>query len=113
MRRRILDRLMAEGVTVIDPATTYVDDTVTVGADTVLYPGVILEGATAIGAECVVDTGCHVADSRRSATGCCSSRTACSPTSIVEDDAQLGPFCHLRPQSARGRRRPRSATSWS
>ena len=30
---------MAEGVTVLDPATTYVDDTVTIGADTVLYPG--------------------------------------------------------------------------
>ena len=50
MRRRILDRLMTAGVTVIDPATTYVDDTVTVGPDTILHPGVILEGRTTIGA---------------------------------------------------------------
>ena len=44
---------MAEGVTVLDPASTYVDDTVTIGTDTVLYPDVLIEGATTIGAECV------------------------------------------------------------
>ena len=64
MRRRILDRLMAEGVTMIDPATTYVDDTVEIGVDTVLYPGVVLEGRTIIGAECVIGAGCHVSGSR-------------------------------------------------
>src|ERR671922_1223379 len=42
-RRRILDRLMTDGVTVLDPASTYVDDTVTIGADTVLHPNVVLE----------------------------------------------------------------------
>src|SRR5207247_1087584 len=63
MRRRILDRLMVEGVTVLDPATTYVDDTVEVGGDTVLYPGVILEGRTTIGAECVVGAGASVGTS--------------------------------------------------
>ena len=98
MRRRILDRLMTSGVTVIDPATTYVDDTVTVGADTILHPGVILEGGTTIGAECVVSTGCHVSDT---ALG---DRVLLKPycvlaSSAVEDEAQLGPFCHLRPQS--------------
>ncbi len=51
-RRRILDRLMAEGVTVLDPAATYVDDTVTIGTDTVLYPNVLIEGATTIGSDC-------------------------------------------------------------
>jgi bifunctional UDP-N-acetylglucosamine pyrophosphorylase / glucosamine-1-phosphate N-acetyltransferase len=89
---------MAGGVTVIDPANTYVDDTVTIGADTVLHPGVILEGRTTVGAECVVSTGCHVADT---AIG---DRVLLKPycvlaSSTVEADAQLGPFCHLRPQS--------------
>jgi bifunctional UDP-N-acetylglucosamine pyrophosphorylase/glucosamine-1-phosphate N-acetyltransferase len=98
MRGRILDRLMAGGVTVIDPAHTYVDDTVTVGADTVLHPGVILEGQTTVGAECVVSTGCHVADTTLG------DRVLLKPycvlaASTVEADAQLGPFCHLRPQS--------------
>jgi bifunctional UDP-N-acetylglucosamine pyrophosphorylase/glucosamine-1-phosphate N-acetyltransferase len=98
MRRRILDRLMAAGVTVIDPATTYVDDTVTIGPDTVLHPGVILEGRTTLGAECVVNTGCHVADTTLG------DRVLLKPycvlaASTVEEGAQLGPFCHLRPQS--------------
>ncbi len=98
MRRRILDRLMAAGVTVIDPATTYVDDTVSIGPDTVLHPGVILEGRTTLGAECVVNTGCHVADTTLG------DRVLLKPycvlaASTVEEGAQLGPFCHLRPQS--------------
>ncbi len=98
MRRRILDRLMAAGVTVIDPANTYVDDTVAVGTDTVLHPGVILEGRTTVGAECIVNTGCHLADAT------VGDRVLLKPycvlaASTVEDGAQLGPFCHLRPQS--------------
>jgi bifunctional UDP-N-acetylglucosamine pyrophosphorylase/glucosamine-1-phosphate N-acetyltransferase len=96
MRRRILDRLMVEGVTVLDPASTYVDDTVKIGADTVLYPGVILEGGTVIGAECVVGPGCHVTRSR------IGDRVTLRPycvlaEAIVDDGAVLGPFCHLRP----------------
>src|SRR5262249_54365611 len=64
MRGRILERLMLDGVTVLDPATTYVDDTVKIGADTVLYPGVILEGGTTIGSHCIVGPGCHVSRTR-------------------------------------------------
>jgi bifunctional UDP-N-acetylglucosamine pyrophosphorylase/glucosamine-1-phosphate N-acetyltransferase len=98
MRRRILDRLMTLGVTVIDPAATYVDDTVVIGADTVLHPGVILEGRTTVGAECVVSTGCHVADTTLG------DRVLLKPycvlaASTIDDGAQLGPFCHLRPAS--------------
>jgi bifunctional UDP-N-acetylglucosamine pyrophosphorylase/glucosamine-1-phosphate N-acetyltransferase len=98
MRRRILDRLMVSGVSVMDPANTYVDDTVTVGPDTVLFPGVILEGKTAVGAGCVVSTGCHLTDTTLG------DRVLLKPycvlsESLVEDDAQLGPFCHLRPLS--------------
>jgi bifunctional UDP-N-acetylglucosamine pyrophosphorylase / glucosamine-1-phosphate N-acetyltransferase len=98
LRRRTLERLMVEGVTILDPAATYVDDTVVVGADTVIYPGTVLEGATAIGAECVVGPGCHVSGSR------IGDRVTLRPycvlsDAVVEAEAQLGPFCHLRPQS--------------
>ncbi len=101
MRRRILDRLMVAGVSVIDPANTYVDDTVTIGPDTILHPGVILQGRTTVGAECVVSTGCHVADTT------IGDRVLLKPycvlsESTVEEDAQLGPFCHLRPASRVG-----------
>ena len=95
-RRRIVDRLMVDGVTIIDPTTTYVDDTVTVGPDTVLYPNVSLQGTTSVGAECVIDTGCRVTDSRLA------DRVLLRPycvlaESVVEEQATVGPFAYLRP----------------
>ena len=64
-RGRILDRLMESGVTVLDPATTYIEDPVTIGTDTVI-PHVVIEGASVIGSECVVGA---TRAARRSATG--------------------------------------------
>ena len=49
MQERIRTRWLNAGVTMRDPRTTFIDDTVTIGMDTVLYPGVILEGQTQIG----------------------------------------------------------------
>ncbi len=97
-RRRILDRLMEAGVTILDPASTYVEDTVTIGPDTTIYPQVVLEGATAIGSDCVIASGCHVTGSRLG------DRVILKPycvltESVVEDGAVMGPFCHLRPKS--------------
>jgi bifunctional UDP-N-acetylglucosamine pyrophosphorylase/glucosamine-1-phosphate N-acetyltransferase len=98
LRRQTLERLMGAGVTILDPAATYVDDSVSVGADTVIYPGVVLEGATVIGTECVVGLGSQVSGSR------IGDRVTLRPycvlsDAVVEDEAQLGPFCNLRPQS--------------
>jgi bifunctional UDP-N-acetylglucosamine pyrophosphorylase/glucosamine-1-phosphate N-acetyltransferase len=95
-RRRILDALMEAGVTILDPASTYIEDTVNIGADTVVYPGVVIEGATEIGSDCVIGSGCHVGASRLA------DRVTLKPYSIleeavVEEEATLGPFCHLRP----------------
>jgi bifunctional UDP-N-acetylglucosamine pyrophosphorylase/glucosamine-1-phosphate N-acetyltransferase len=96
-RRRILDRLMSDGVTVLDPATTYVDDTVVIGADTTLHPGVVLEGATTIGEDCVIGTGSHVSSSRL-ADGVRLKPYCVITESEVQEGAELGPFCHLRPR---------------
>src|SRR5262249_31593209 len=92
------DRLMLEGVTILDPATTYVDDTVEIGGDTVLHPGAILEGRTVIGTESVIGAGAYVSDCR------IGDRVTVKPycvltESTVEEGAALGPFCHLRPLS--------------
>ncbi len=97
-RRRILDALMESGVTILDPSSTYIEDTVTIGPDTTIYPHVLLEGTTAIGSECVIASGCHVTGSRLG------DRVTLKPYCVlveatVEDEAQLGPFCHLRPQA--------------
>ncbi|MGH7387932.1 MAG: bifunctional UDP-N-acetylglucosamine diphosphorylase/glucosamine-1-phosphate N-acetyltransferase GlmU [Candidatus Rokuibacteriota bacterium] len=95
-RQRILDRLMEAGVTILDPATTYIDDTVSIGPDTVVHPQAVIEAATTIGSECVIGAGSHVTGSRFA------DRVTLKPYSIIEDavveeDATLGPFCHLRP----------------
>ena len=102
-RRRILDRLMESGVTIIDPATTYIEDGVTIGPDTIIYPQVVIEGASAVGGECVIQSGCQIRSCRLG------DRVQLKPycvltDSLVEDDAQLGPFCHLRPQAVIGPR---------
>jgi bifunctional UDP-N-acetylglucosamine pyrophosphorylase/glucosamine-1-phosphate N-acetyltransferase len=95
-RRRILDRLMEEGVTILDPASTYIDDGVTIGPDTTIHPQVVIEGASSIGSECVIGLGSHVSSSRLG------DRVTFKPycviaESTIEDGATLGPFCHLRP----------------
>jgi bifunctional UDP-N-acetylglucosamine pyrophosphorylase/glucosamine-1-phosphate N-acetyltransferase len=95
LRARTLDALMTAGVTVLDPAATYVDATVTVGRDTVLHPGVRLSGSTVIGEGCVIGTGAQVTDT---ALG---DRVTLQPYCVldgsrVEADAVLGPFARLR-----------------
>jgi bifunctional UDP-N-acetylglucosamine pyrophosphorylase / glucosamine-1-phosphate N-acetyltransferase len=95
-RRLILDRLMESGVTILDPASTYIEDTVTIGPDTTIYPHVTIEGQSTIGSECVVGAGCQVNASRLA------DRVTLLPycvirESAIEEAATLGPFCHLRP----------------
>jgi bifunctional UDP-N-acetylglucosamine pyrophosphorylase/glucosamine-1-phosphate N-acetyltransferase len=97
-RRRILDRLMLDGVTILDPASTYVEDTVTIGPDTVVYPNVVIEGATTIGTDCIVGAGSQITGSAIGDR--VKLRPYCVLTdAVVEQDAILGPFAHLRPQS--------------
>jgi bifunctional UDP-N-acetylglucosamine pyrophosphorylase/glucosamine-1-phosphate N-acetyltransferase len=97
-RRRILDRLMEAGVTMLDPASTYIEDTVTIGPDTTIHPQVTIEGQSAIGSECVIGVGSHVSSCR------IGDRVTLLPycvlrDSVIEDAAMLGPFCHVRPLS--------------
>jgi bifunctional UDP-N-acetylglucosamine pyrophosphorylase/glucosamine-1-phosphate N-acetyltransferase len=92
------EQLMAAGVTIIDPATTYVHPDVTVGADTVLHPNVHLEGRTTIGDACEIHSGSRIVDSTVGHR--VTVRNYCIITeSAVAADAVLGPFAHLRPAS--------------
>ena len=54
MRERINHQHMLNGVSMIDPASTYIDAKVQIGRDTLLYPGVVLEGETVIGQGCTL-----------------------------------------------------------
>jgi bifunctional N-acetylglucosamine-1-phosphate-uridyltransferase/glucosamine-1-phosphate-acetyltransferase GlmU-like protein len=63
VRDRIVERLMAAGVTFLLPETVLVDVEVRIGRDSVIYPGVVLEGATSVGEETVIGPGCRIIDS--------------------------------------------------
>jgi bifunctional UDP-N-acetylglucosamine pyrophosphorylase/glucosamine-1-phosphate N-acetyltransferase len=63
LRDRIRRRLMIEGVTFLAPETTLVDDQVAIGPDTVIYPGVLIEGASSIGEEVVIGPFSRIVDS--------------------------------------------------
>ena len=92
------EELMAGGVTLIDPATTYVEPDVVVGPDTVLHPNVYLEGRTVIGRGCDIQAGVRIVDS--TVGDRVTVRNYCViAESTVASDAILGPFAHLRPAS--------------
>jgi bifunctional UDP-N-acetylglucosamine pyrophosphorylase/glucosamine-1-phosphate N-acetyltransferase len=98
---RVLDALMRSGVTVVDPATTWVDVTVTVGADAELLPGVQLEGATAVGAGARVGPDTTLVDTAVG-DGASVVRSHCLGAEIGPR-ATVGPFSYLRPGTRLGR----------
>jgi bifunctional UDP-N-acetylglucosamine pyrophosphorylase/glucosamine-1-phosphate N-acetyltransferase len=101
VRQKKNEELMAAGVTLVDPATTYVDPDVEIGTDTVIHPGVILEGQTRIGAACEIQANVRIADSeigdRVTVNNFCLIVGA-----RVASGASVGPFAHLRPDSVVG-----------
>ena len=101
VRQQKNEELMAAGVTLIDPATTYVDADVVVGADTVIHPCVFLEGSTKIGAACEIHSGARIVNSTIGDRVCVRNHTVVTD-STVESGSFLGPFAHIRPGSAVG-----------
>ncbi len=101
VRQQKNEELMAAGVTLIDPATTYVDSEVVVGADTVIHPCVFLEGSTKIGAACEIHSGTRIVNSTIGDRVCVRNHTVVTD-STVEAGAFLGPFAHIRPGSKVG-----------
>ena len=98
VRQHKNEELMAAGVTLVDPATTYVDADVIVGADTVIHPCVYLEGSTKIGAACEVHSGARIVNSTIGDRVTVRNHTVITD-SLVRTGAVLGPFAHVRPGS--------------
>jgi bifunctional UDP-N-acetylglucosamine pyrophosphorylase/glucosamine-1-phosphate N-acetyltransferase len=98
MWQRRAEALMASGVTLEDPATTYVGADVTVGPDTIIRPGVTLEGATRIGAGCEIHSGVRMGDSDVG-DGVTILDFCLINGARIAAGARIGPFAHLRPQS--------------
>jgi bifunctional UDP-N-acetylglucosamine pyrophosphorylase / glucosamine-1-phosphate N-acetyltransferase len=79
LRRRIVDGLMAEGVSFVDPDAVYIDATVRIGRDSLIEPGVVISGRSVLGEGCHIKAGCVIEDSR------------------IGDAVTIGPSAHLRP----------------
>lgn len=85
-----------EGVTMLDPVSTFIDPRASIGADTLIYPNVHIEGISSIGAACTIMPNVRIRDSR------ISSGVTIKDGSVIEDsvigkDTQVGPYAHLRP----------------
>jgi bifunctional UDP-N-acetylglucosamine pyrophosphorylase/glucosamine-1-phosphate N-acetyltransferase len=94
--RRIAERHMREGVTLLDPDTTWIEADVAIGRDTVIYPHVRLEGASRIGEDCVIHSHTRISNCRLG-TGVTVKDSCVLAESVLEDGAAVGPFAHLRP----------------
>lgn len=100
MRKRINRRHMRNGVSFIDPSTTYIDDRVKIGADTLIEAGVALKGNTVIGEDCLIMAQSQIKDSVIEDD--VTVKTSVIEDSIVHKGADVGPFAHLRPKAEIG-----------
>ncbi|MBC8080563.1 MAG: bifunctional UDP-N-acetylglucosamine diphosphorylase/glucosamine-1-phosphate N-acetyltransferase GlmU [Gorillibacterium sp.] len=100
MRQRINRKHMLGGVTIKDPANTYIDATVSIGADTVLLPGCFLKGATSIGEDCVIGPHADITDSIVADE--VSIKYSVLQDTVVGTAATVGPYANLRPGTKLG-----------
>ncbi|OFW02820.1 MAG: UDP-N-acetylglucosamine diphosphorylase/glucosamine-1-phosphate N-acetyltransferase [Acidobacteria bacterium RIFCSPLOWO2_02_FULL_68_18] len=101
MRQTKNEELMAAGVTLIDPATTYIDPDVEIGPDTVIHPGVVIQGQTRVGAACEIHASVRIADAQI-ADRVTVHNFCLIVGARVAAGASIGPFAHLRPETEVG-----------
>ena len=94
-RRTINTRHMLAGVTIADPDTTYIEYEVTIGRDTVVLPGSVLTGKTAIGSGCLIGPAARISDS--TIGDGVTIRDSTIEASEVGAGTDIGPYAHLRP----------------
>lgn len=95
------EALMESGVSIMDPASTFIGPDVTIGTDTTIHPGVYLEGRTSVGSNCVINSGVRIIDSRLDDEVVINNFCVISDSHISRG-AKVGPFAHIRPQSEVG-----------
>jgi bifunctional UDP-N-acetylglucosamine pyrophosphorylase/glucosamine-1-phosphate N-acetyltransferase len=98
LRDRKNDDLMAGGVTIVDPSTTWIELDVRIGQETILHPGVYLQGRTVIGARCELQSNVRIVDGVLGDEVFVNSFCVITE-STVRSGARIGPFAHIRPQS--------------
>jgi bifunctional UDP-N-acetylglucosamine pyrophosphorylase / glucosamine-1-phosphate N-acetyltransferase len=94
MNQRICAQHMRDGVTIVDPATTYLEPELTIGRDTVIYPNTSLSLLTEIGEECAIGPNVRLSDARIGDR--VEIRESVVVQSEIGDDSLIGPFAHIR-----------------
>ncbi len=102
MKQRINEKLMDAGVTLIDPNNTYIGSDVTIGRDTIVYPGAFIEGVTTIGQGCVIGTNSRIVDSQIGNEVDVENSTILE--SQVMNNTKVGPYAYIRPKCIIGER---------
>ena len=101
MQQRINKRHMVSGVTIIDPDNTYIEDSVIIGNDTVIYPGTYLEQETVVGSNCTIGPNTRIINS------IVKNNVTVESSKVIEakidDGTTVGPFAYLRPGSVLGK----------
>lgn len=95
LRLRVMHRLMMDGVTILDPGTTYIDFEVTVGPDSVIYPGTIIEGRCRLGENCLIGPYTRLKDTETGNNVTVHSSIILE--SSVGNNVTVGPFAYIRP----------------
>ncbi len=98
LRQKINERHLLAGVTLIDPITTYIDQNVEIGRDTLIFPNCFLMGKTSLGEGCVIESGCKLVDTRLG-NGVTVRSFSVVTESVIADKVEIGPFAHLRSQT--------------
>lgn len=98
LRHEILDRLMAEGVTIVDPDSTYIDAEVEIGRDTTIHPQVIIEGSSRIGSHCEIHSWSHLTNVEIG-DNCIVNNSCVIEDSKLTANNTVGPFARLRMQA--------------
>ena len=96
-RRRALEALMLSGVTIQDPASTYIDDAVSIAPNTVIHPNTHIYGKSVIGAASDIGPDAHITDSIVGER--CSVRASWLDGVTLENGVSVGPFARLRPDT--------------
>lgn len=102
LRRAIASRWMLNGVTIMDRDTAFINPSAQIGMDTVIYPGVHIEGKTVIGARCTIYPNCRISNCTIGDAVTIKDATVMED-SVISDHAAVGPFAHIRPATVIGK----------
>ena len=98
IRTEIIEKIMLGGVSIIDPRSTYIEREVIIGQDTTIFPNCSIRGKSLIGRDCIIESGCVIADSEVGDK--VNIRPYCViSNSKIADEETIGPFAHVQPDS--------------